>query len=46
MQLPRSERDKAVLTQLQRLFSPFATVEEPIEIVEHIWRVSTSDKYR
>ena len=40
MQLPRGDRDRAVLNQIQKLFGPFAKVEEPIEIVEQIWKVS------
>lgn len=40
MQLDRPARDKAVLDQLQKLYGPFAKVEEPIEIVEQIWKVS------
>ena len=38
MTLPRSERDEAVLAQLRKLFGRFAKVEEPIEIVEQIWK--------
>lgn len=40
MQLSREGRDQAVLSQIQRLFVKFAKVEEPIEIVEQIWKVS------
>ena len=40
MQLPREGRDRAVLDQIQKLFGAFAKVEEPIEIVEQIWKVS------
>jgi hypothetical protein len=42
MQLPREGRDRAVLDQIQKLFDRFAKVEEPIEIVEQIWKVSAS----
>ena len=42
MQLPREGRDRAVVEQIQKLFGPFAKVEEPIEIVEQIWKVSSS----
>lgn len=31
-------RRKAVLEQVEQLFAPFATVEDPIEAVEQIWR--------
>ena len=40
MELPRASRDQAVLGQIKKLFSPFAKVEEPVEIVEQIWKVS------
>ena len=40
MQLPRQGRDQAVLDQIQKLFGRFAKVEEPVEIVEQIWKVS------
>lgn len=38
MVLTRSERDKAVIDQIERLFGHFAKFEEPIEIVEQIWK--------
>lgn len=39
MQLPRNQREDAVLGQLKRLYGPFAELEDPIEIVEQIWQV-------
>lgn len=42
MLLPRKGRDQAVLDQIQRLFGKFAKVEEPVEIVEQIWKVRKS----
>ena len=44
MLLPRKDRDRAVLDQIQRLFGPFAKVEEHIEIVEQIWKVSDASR--
>lgn len=38
MTLPTAERKKAVLEQIEQLFRPFAVVDQPIEIVEQIWR--------
>lgn len=38
MKLSRTGRDEAVINQIQRLYGPFANVEEPLEIVEHIWQ--------
>jgi monoamine oxidase len=38
MVLSSSDRKKAVVDQIHKLFSPFAEVEEPIEVVEQIWR--------
>ena len=38
MTLSRPARDKAVLDQINKLFTPFAKVDEPIEIVEQIWK--------
>lgn len=38
MVLPRSDRDKTVLDQIQKLYGRFASVPEPVEIVEQIWR--------
>ncbi|SMR41499.1 unnamed protein product [Zymoseptoria tritici ST99CH_1A5] len=38
MALSVEGRRKAVIDQIHQLFSPFADVEEPIEIVEQIWR--------
>ncbi|KAK4556783.1 hypothetical protein LTR86_006354 [Recurvomyces mirabilis] len=32
------ERQKTVLGQIERLFGPFAKVQEPIEVVEQIWQ--------
>ena len=40
MLLSREGRDRAVLDQIQKLFRKFAKVEEPVEIVEQIWKVS------
>ena len=36
--LSTEDRKTAVLNQIQKLFSPFAQVQEPIEIVEQIWK--------
>lgn len=38
MVLSPADRKKAVLDQLTKLFGPFAKVEEPVEVVEQIWR--------
>ncbi|CZT17343.1 related to amine oxidase [Ramularia collo-cygni] len=38
MVLPPEGRKKAIVENIQRLFSPFATVEDPIEAVEQIWK--------
>lgn len=38
MVLSRQGRDRAVLDQIRRLYGPFASVPEPVEIVEQIWR--------
>ncbi|KAK5114039.1 hypothetical protein LTR85_010345 [Meristemomyces frigidus] len=38
MVLRPADRQKAVLDQISRLFGPFAKVEEPVEVVEQIWR--------
>lgn len=38
MALSSIERKKAVLEQIEQLFSPFATVVPPIDTVEQIWR--------
>lgn len=38
MVLSRSQRDKAVLDQIHKLYGHFTTVPEPVEIVEQIWR--------
>ncbi|KAK5110444.1 hypothetical protein LTR62_005795 [Meristemomyces frigidus] len=35
--LEPAERRQAVLDQIERLYSPFATVPVPIEVVEQIW---------
>nr|POE96405.1 putative flavin-containing monoamine oxidase a [Quercus suber] len=37
MRLPPVERRKAVLAKLRSLFGPFATVDEPDDVVEQIW---------
>ena len=44
MLLSRGDRDRAVLDQIQRLFGPFAKVEEPVEIIEQIWKVSDASR--
>ncbi|KAK6396542.1 hypothetical protein LTR81_025886 [Elasticomyces elasticus] len=36
--LPPAERQKAILSQITRIFGPFAKVDEPIDIVEQIWQ--------
>ncbi|KAK4539478.1 hypothetical protein LTR36_010914 [Oleoguttula mirabilis] len=38
MVLSPADRKKAVLEQIAKLFGPFAKVEEPVEVVEQIWR--------
>lgn len=38
MKLSPDGRRKAVLEHIEQLFSPFATVEAPIEAVEQIWK--------
>lgn len=37
-QLSLADRKMAVLAQIARLFGPFAKVEDPIDIVEQIWK--------
>lgn len=36
-ELPRAERDKAVLDQIEKGFGKFAKVEQPLEIMEQEW---------
>jgi len=36
--LPASERRESVLSQIQKLFGPLAKVEQPIDVVEQIWK--------
>lgn len=38
MQLPPDERRKAICAKIRTLFGPFATVDEPHDVVEQIWR--------
>nr|OQO13833.1 hypothetical protein B0A51_17530 [Rachicladosporium sp. CCFEE 5018] len=38
MILPAKERYAAVLAQIEKLFGPFAKVEQPVDSVEQIWR--------
>nr|POE90598.1 putative flavin-containing monoamine oxidase a [Quercus suber] len=38
MQLPPAQRREAVLSKLRSLFGPFAAVDEPVDVVEQIWK--------